>query len=576
MDIRRTILLMIFSFSLLMLWNNWQIHQGNPSLLGGQPQTADSTGKIASDPATAGAASSTPAGVPSAPNVSTTPSSNATANIVPGVTPATVTQAQTVSFKTDVLSLSFDLQGAQLVRADLLAFPSREEKDQPFVLLNNRGGQVYVVQSGLTGAPAGGLYPTHLSPYILLTSDRELIGDQLVIKFSSESGGVRLTKTFTLMRSSYEILVDHQIENLTAQPITPSVYLQISRDGKDAASENSTPSFMSGPVSFTGPAIYSEQDKFQKVSFSEIEKRKATYVKEADNGWFAMVQHYFVTAWIPPQGKTRSYEMIELQKNLFAIRSIEPVGTIAANSQLSVPAKLWVGPQDQENLEKVAPGLDLVVDYGLLTIIAKPLFALMTWLFSLLGNWGWTIVVLTILIKLAFYPLSAASYRSMAKMKLVAPRLQALKEKFGDDRQKLNTAMMEMYRTEKINPLGGCLPIVVQIPVFISLYYVLGSSVELRGAPWIGWIRDLAVQDPYFILPVVMMGTMFIQMKLNPTPPDPMQAKVMMFMPLIFGAMMFFFPSGLVLYWCVNNILSIAQQWYVMRQIATLAATPHR
>jgi YidC/Oxa1 family membrane protein insertase len=576
MDIRRTILLMIFSFSLLMLWNNWQIHQGNPSLLSGQPPPSESASKIASETASLGVASTTPAGVPSAPSVPTPPTSNATANIVPGVTPATATQAQTVNFKTDVLSLTFDLQGAQLVRADLLAFPSREEKDQPFVLLNNRGGQVYVVQSGLTGAPAGGLYPTHLAPYTLLSSDRELNGDQLIIKFSSESSGVKLTKTFTLKRSSYEILVDHQIENLTAQPITPSVYLQITRDGKDAASENSTPSFMSGPVSFTGPAIYSEQDKFQKVSFSEIEKRKATYVKEADNGWFAMVQHYFVTAWIPPQGKSRNYEMIELQKNLFAIRSIEPVGTIAANSQLSVPAKLWVGPQDQEDLEKVAPGLDLVVDYGLLTIIAKPLFVLMTWLFTLLGNWGWTIVVLTILIKAAFYPLSAASYRSMAKMKLVAPRLQALKEKFGDDRQKLNTAMMEMYRTEKINPLGGCLPILVQIPVFISLYYVLGSSVELRGAPWIWWIKDLAVQDPYFILPVVMMGTMFIQMKLNPTPPDPMQAKVMMFMPLIFGAMMFFFPSGLVLYWCVNNILSIAQQWYVMRQIATLAATPHR
>jgi len=575
MDIRRTILLMIFSFSLLMLWNNWQIHQGNPSLLGGQPSLADATGKIATDPAPAGSASGTPAGVPSAPSVSTTPS-NATANIVPGVTPASVAQAQTVNFKTDVLSLSFDLQGAQLVRADLLAYPSREEKDQPFVLLNNRGGQVYVVQSGLTGAPAGGFYPTHLAPYTLLSSDRELNGDQLVIKFSSESSGVKLTKTFTLTRSSYEILVDHQIENLTSQPIAPSVYLQITRDGKDAASENSTPSFMSGPVSFTGPTIYSEQDKFQKVSFSEIEKRKATYVKEADNGWFAMVQHYFVTAWVPQQGKSRNYEMIELQKNLFAIRSIEPVGTIAANSQLSIPAKLWVGPQDQEDLEKVAPGLDLVVDYGLLTIIAKPLFALMTWLFTLLGNWGWTIVVLTVLIKAAFYPLSAASYRSMAKMKLVAPRLQALKEKFGDDRQKLNTAMMEMYRTEKINPLGGCLPILVQIPVFISLYYVLGSSVELRGAPWILWIKDLAVQDPYFILPVVMMGTMFIQMKLNPTPPDPMQAKVMMFMPLIFGAMMFFFPSGLVLYWCVNNILSIAQQWYVMRQIANLATTPHR
>jgi len=572
MDIRRTILLMIFSFSLLMLWNNWQIHQGNPSLLGGT--TPSSTPAPAPTPGAPTAdTSNPPASIPSVP---VAPASSSAASNVPGVTTTAATQVQTVDFKTDVLNISFDLIGAQLVRADLLAFPSREEKDQPFVLLNNRGGQVYIVQSGLTGAPAGSLYPTHLAPFSLITDQRELSGDQLIIKFASESSGVKLTKTFTLKRGSYEILVDHQIENTTAQPISPSVYLQITRDSKDPASENSTPSFMSGPVSFTGPAIYSEQEKFQKVSFSEIEKRKATYIKDADNGWFAMVQHYFVTAWVPSQGKSRSYEMTELQKILFAIRSIEPVGTIAPGSLLNIPAKLWVGPQDQEGLEKVAPGLDLVVDYGLLTIIAKPVFALMTWIYTLLGNWGWTIVVLTILIKAAFYPLSAASYRSMAKMKLVAPRLQALKEKFGDDRQKLNTAMMEMYRTEKINPLGGCLPILIQIPVFISLYYVLGSSVELRGAPWIWWIKDLAVQDPYFILPVIMMGTMFIQMRLNPTPPDPMQAKVMMFMPLVFGAMMFFFPSGLVLYWCVNNILSIAQQWYVMRQIAAIAAVAHR
>ena len=573
MDIRRTILLMIFSFSLLMLWNNWQIHQGNPSLLGG---TTPSSTPAPTPSASTADSTTPPASIPSAPAAPVTPAAGSSLSNVPGVATTAATQAQTVDFKTDVLNISFDLIGAQLVRADLLAFPSREEKDKPFVLLNNRGGQVYVVQSGLTGAPPGSLYPTHLAPFTLITDQRELSGDQLVIKFASELSGVKLTKTFTLKRGSYEILVDHQIENTTAQPIAPSVYLQITRDSKDPASENSTPSFMSGPVSFTGPAIYSDQEKFQKVSFSEIEKRKATYIKDADNGWFAMVQHYFVTAWVPPQGKSRSYEMTELQKNLFAIRSIEPVGTIAPGSQLNIPAKLWVGPQDQEGLEKVAPGLDLVVDYGLLTIIAKPLFALMTWLYTILGNWGWTIVVLTILIKAAFYPLSAASYRSMAKMKLVAPRLQALKEKFGDDRQKLNTAMMEMYRTEKINPLGGCLPILIQIPVFISLYYVLGSSVELRGAPWIWWIKDLAVQDPYFILPVIMMGTMFIQMRLNPTPPDPLQAKVMMFMPLIFGAMMFFFPSGLVLYWCVNNILSIAQQWYVMRQIAAIAAAAHR
>ena len=268
--------------------------------------------------------------------------------------------------------------------------------------------------------------------------------------------------------------------------------------------------------------------------------------------------------------------MLALEKNLYALRSIEPIGAVAPNSSVSVVARLWVGPQDQVALEALAPGLELVVDYGLLTIIAKPVFALMTWLFSLLGNWGWTIVALTVLIKAAFYPLSAASYRSMAKMKMVAPRLQALKEKFGDDRQKLNTAMMEMYRTEKINPLGGCLPIVIQIPVFISLYYVLGSSVELRGAPWVLWVHDLAVRDPYFILPAIMMATMFLQMRLNPTPPDPVQAKVMMFMPLVFGGMMFFFPAGLVLYWCVNNILSIAQQWYITKKMADLAVVAHR
>jgi YidC/Oxa1 family membrane protein insertase len=570
MDIRRTVLLIIFFFSLLMLWNNWQVHQGNPSMLGANTPTAETT-PSATTPAPS-VDNNAAAGVPVAP---VTAPSNTNIN-VPGVATTASPQTQTVEFKTDVLHLTFDLQGAQLTKAVLLDFPSRENKGQPFVLLNKNATQTYVVQSGLTGAPAGSLYPTHLANFTLSTQQRELVDDQLIISFVSEASGVKLTKTFTLERGSYEIRVDHQIENLTSQPVSPSVYLQITRDGKDPESENSTPSFMSGPVSFSGPVVYSEQEKFQKVSFSDIEKRKATYIKEADNGWFAMVQHYFVTAWVPPQGKSRTYEMTELQKNLFAIRSIEPVGTIAAGSQIIIPAKLWVGPQDQERLEAVAPGLDLVVDYGMLTIIAKPLFALMTWLYSLLGNWGWTIVVLTILIKAVFYPLSAASYRSMAKMKLVAPRLQALKEKFGDDRQKLNTAMMEMYRTEKINPLGGCLPILIQIPVFISLYYVLGSSVELRGAPWIWWVKDLAVQDPYFILPVVMMATMFIQMKLNPTPPDPMQAKIMMMMPLVFGAMMFFFPAGLVLYWCVNNILSIAQQWYVMRQIATAAAVAHR
>ena len=569
MDIRRTILLMIFSFSLLMLWNNWQIHQGNPPLFGAPPPKA----APAATTTPADSTTASQAGVPNAPTQAAAPGAAPT---VPGTSAAPLAQAQTVTVKSDVLALTFDLQGAQLVRAELLTVPGKDDKKQPFVLLSRDAGHTYVVQSGLTGAPAGSLYPTHLANYKLVTEEKELNGNTLVVKFESEASGVKLTKTFTLTRGSYAIAVDHQIENLSAQPVTPSVYLQITRDGSDPMGQSNTPSFLQGPVSFTGPAVYSDQDKFQKITFSEIEKRKAQYIKQADNGWFAMVQHYFVTAWVPPQGKTRNYEVTELEKNLFAVRSIEPVGTINPGSQVSVPTKLWVGPQDQSDLEAVAPGLELVVDYGLLTIIAKPVFTLMTWLFSLLGNWGWTIVALTVLIKAAFYPLSAASYRSMAKMKLVAPRLQALREKFADDRQKLNTAMMEMYRTEKINPLGGCLPIVIQIPVFISLYYVLGSSVELRGAPWILWIHDLSVQDPYFILPLIMMATMFIQMKLNPTPPDPVQAKVMMFMPLVFGGMMFFFPSGLVLYWCVNNILSIAQQWHITRSIATQTAAAHR
>lgn len=565
MDIRRTILLMIFSFSLLLLWNNWQVRQGNAPLFGAPTAVKPST--PISDPATAAG------GVPVAP-VAITPT--ATASTVPGLAAQVIAPLQSVTFKTDVLSLTFDLQGAQLIRTDLLAFPSVEDPSKPFTLLERVAGRTYIVQSGLTGAPAGTLFPTHLAPFTLETEARELTGESLVIKFSSTSGEVKLTKTFTLKRSNYVVEVDHRIENLSAQPVAPSVYLQITRDGADPAGESSAPSFLSGPANFFGAAIYSEQEKFQKVTFDEIEKRKATHIKQADNGWFALIQHYFVTAWVPPQGKTRSYEMLALEKNLYALRSVEPVGAIAPNSSVSVVARLWVGPQDQVALEALAPGLELVVDYGLLTIIAKPVFALMTWLFSLLGNWGWTIVALTVLIKAAFYPLSAASYRSMAKMKMVAPRLQALKEKFGDDRQKLNTAMMEMYRTEKINPLGGCLPIVIQIPVFISLYYVLGSSVELRGAPWILWVHDLAVRDPYFILPAIMMVTMFLQMRLNPTPPDPVQAKVMMFMPLIFGGMMFFFPAGLVLYWCVNNILSIAQQWYITKKMADLAVVANR
>jgi YidC/Oxa1 family membrane protein insertase len=540
---------MIFSFSLLLLWNNWQIHNGKPSLFGG-PTPAAST----SEPQAA-ANNATPS-VPSSPAPAA-----AAPSAVPGAAAPAAARSEEIVITTDVLRLTFDTMGAQLVRAELLKYPATGQPDKPTVLLDRSAGLNYVVQTGVVGAPNGQSFPTHQTPFRFVSSDRQMTGDSLAVAFESESGGMKVTKTFTLHRGRYDIDVRHDLANVGSAPVTPALYLQLERDGNDPAD---TSSFYH---TFTGFAVYSEQDKFQKITFGDIEKKKANYIKQADNGWIAVVQHYFATAWVPPQGKPRNNELLEVQKNLYAARSIEAVGDVAPGAAARVDSHLWVGPQDQKAMAALAPGLELVVDYGWLTIIAKPLFKLMTWLHSLLGNWGWTIVALTVLIKAVFYPLAAASYRSMARMKQVAPRLQALKEKYGDDKQKLNAAMMEMYRTEKINPLGGCLPMVVQIPVFISLYWVLLASVEMRGAPWILWVHDLSIRDPYFILPAIMMATMFLQIKLNPTPPDPVQAKVMMIMPLVFGGMMFFFPAGLVLYWCVNNTLSIAQQWSITRAL---------
>ncbi|UYO93743.1 membrane protein insertase YidC [Pollutimonas sp. M17] len=553
MDIRRTVLWMIFSLSLLLLWNNWQVHNGKPSLFG-----ASSTATQEAAPAQAGAVSADP----SIPSAAPAASAVAADTTVPGSgTQAPASTSEKVQVKTDVYNLTFDTQGAQLVKAELVKYSAPGAKDEPMVLLDNSAQSVYMAQTGVVGAPAGQSYPTHLTPFRLVSSDTALAGDTLKVVFEAESGGVKVVKTYTLHKGRYDIDVQHDVYNVGDTAITPSLYLQLARDGNDPSDKSS---FYS---TFTGPALYSAEEKFQKITFSDIDKGKSGYVKQADNGWIGMVQHYFASAWVPPEGKVRHNEALRLSNNLYAIRSIESVGSIQPGEHVAVDSHLWVGPQDQKAMSELAPGLELVVDYGWLTIIAKPLFKVMTWLHALLGNWGWTIVVLTLLIKLVFYPLSAASYRSMAKMKQVTPRMQALREKFGDDKAKLNAAMMEMYRTEKINPLGGCLPMVVQIPVFISLYWVLLGSVEMRGAPWILWIHDLSVRDPWFILPAFMMATMFLQIKLNPTPPDPTQARIMMIMPLVFGGMMFFFPAGLVLYWCVNNAVSIAQQRYIMHKL---------
>jgi YidC/Oxa1 family membrane protein insertase len=386
--------------------------------------------------------------------------------------------------------------------------------------------------------------------------------DKLLVRLEAPGPeGVKTVKTLTFHRGSYVIDITHEIINGSAAPLAAHAYFQFLRDGAPPAGD---PKMVN---TYTGAAVYTEQEKFHKLSFSDLDKDKASFPKTATDGWIAMLQHYFVAAWLPKEGTAREYYAKPLADKLYSVGVILPVAAIAPNASGSVSVSLYAGPQEQDALKNIAPGLNLTVDYGWLTVVAAPLFWLLQFLHRWVGNWGVAIILLTVLIKAVFFPLSAASYKSMAKMKLVTPRMTKLREQYGNDRARLNQAMMELYKTEKINPLGGCLPIVVQIPVFISLYWVLLASVELRHAPFYLWIHDLAAQDPYYVLPLLMMGSMLIQTKLNPVPPDPVQAKVMMIMPFAFGVMFFFFPAGLVLYWLVNNILSIAQQWQITRMI---------
>ena len=549
MDTRRSILWMIFVFSLFMIWNSWMSYNNPPV----QQSTEQQQNGLQADLAT-------PNSIPSA----ATDANSAHAAMSDTGNGEAATEQEIITINTDVFTILFDTKGAQVVGAKLhLVRPEDPENVQDFVLLDD-GQTVYTVQSGLVG-PAGKNYPNQNTLFRMVSDETEMSGDTLDVVFEAEEDGLQLRRTYTFHRGTFKIDVNDSVSNISEEPQSPSIYLQITRDNHDA------PGGTYFYNTFNGFAMYTDQERFEKISFSDIDKNNASHANQANDGWISFIQHFFVTAWVPEEGKDRHYDVRKISNNLYAMSTIEPLGTIQPQSTISSNSVLWVGPQDQQQLSEISTGLDLVVDYGWLTIIAKPMFNFMTWLYSFIGNWGWTIVVLTIIIKIVLYPLSAASYRSMARMKHVGPRMQALKEKYGDDRQKLNAAMMERYRTEKINPMGGCLPIVLQIPIFLTLYRVILASVELRGAPWILWIQDLAVADPYFILPAIMTATMFLQFKLNPTPPDPMQARIMMIMPLVFGAMMFMFPSGLVLYWVVNNILSIAQQQFITRRLAKVA-----
>lgn len=544
-DIRRTIVWVIFVFSLILLWDQWQLHNGRQATF--FPR-ASNTAAGASPAASAPGASAVP---PAA----ATPAAGGVA-AVPGATPETsAAPHEQIEVRTDVLKLVFDTQGGSVVRSEFLKFDETGHPGQPFVLLDTSAKRVYQAQSGLVGGP----FPTHKT-VMKFVGERQLAdgADTLVLRFESpEVGGVRLNKIYTLKRGSYVLDVRHEIVNASGQAVSPQLYLQLVRDGNQPPGESS---FYS---TFTGPAFYTDAKKFQKVEFSDIEKGKAEFAQQAPDGWVAMVQHYFVSAWLPAQDKPHENFARKIDTNLYAAGLISPVGSVAPGATAEVQDRLLIGPQEEKALAALAPGLELVKDYGFFTILSKPLYWLLDWLHSVIGNWGWAIVALVFLLKIAFYWLNAKAYASMAKMKAINPRVMALRERFKDNPQQMQMEMMRIYREEKVNPLGGCLPIMIQIPVFIALYWVLLSSVEMRGAPWVLWIKDLSVKDPYFILPIVMTLTTLLQTALNPLPPDPMQAKLMWIMPLVFSVMFFFFPAGLVLYWITNNILTIAQQWFI-------------
>jgi YidC/Oxa1 family membrane protein insertase len=549
-DIRRTILWVVFGFSLVMLWDQWQLHNGNkptffptatpPVVATDSSQTNDTPNPVATQTIASLPADSAP--------------------------DANQTKAETVDIQTNLLKLRFDTQGASLIYAELLKHKDVLRPGSNVTLFDNSRERVYLAQTGLVGGPAGVSWPTHKSPMRLTSPSNFMDGeDSLVLRFESETlGGVKLIKSYTVNKNSYVLSVQHEILNQSGETVSPQIYVQLVRDGNKLEGESA---FYS---TFTGPAVFTNSKKYQKIEFSDIEKDNADFEKKSDLGFVAMVQHYFASAWLMDDAQMRDLYARKIDTNLYSVGMVAPLPALANESKQIHQTRLFVGPQEEKLLEGLYPGLELVKDYGWLTILAKPLYWLLDALYSYIGNWGWSIVALVVVLKIAFYWLNSQAYKSMGKMKAINPKIMEMRERLKDNPQQMQMEMMKIYREEKVNPLGGCLPIAVQIPFFIALYWVLLSSVEMRNAPWVGWVQDLAAPDPWFILPLLMTLTSLLQTWLNPTPPDPLQAKLMWMMPLAFSVMFFFFPSGLVLYWLSNNILSIAQQWMINKQLGVL------
>lgn len=533
MDLQRLFLFLIFAFSTVLVWDGWQQYQ-HPEKYALQPATTIEGQKKSN-------------GVVPAFATALTQSQR-----------KSVSESKIIHVKTDIYDVEISTVGGDISRLALLHHPDSADQNKPFILFENGSGtHNYTAQSGLLG---DGL-PNHNTVFTADQSNYELNSqaDSVQVRMVAEqNSALSVVKVITFRRNDYVIDITYELTNNGTQSVTTNSYFQLVRDDVPPAGSS-----MFLPT-YTGAAVYTEANKFQKVAFTDIAKSKQDYPKESNDGWIGMLQHYFVAAWLPNESAKREYFTRKLDGNMYSAGVVLGETTIQPGQSTKINSRLYAGPAKSE-LDAITPGLGLTVDYGWVTVIAAPLFWVMSFFHDWTGNWGIAIILLTVLIKLLFFPLSAASYRSMAKMRLVAPKLEKIKEQYGHDREQLNRSMMELYKTEKINPLGGCLPVMIQIPVFIALFWAILSSVEMRYAPFFGWITDLSVADPYFILPVLMGLSMIIQTRLNPTPLDPMQAKVMQIMPIAFSVVFFFFPAGLVLYSIVNNLLSIAQQWYITR-----------
>jgi YidC/Oxa1 family membrane protein insertase len=545
MENQRLLLVAALVFVLFLLWQNWMEFQARK-----YPPPAAPVATAPADPAVST--------VPAPP----TPDVPAIAPI-PGVSPRAVTGAgQRVRVITDLFEAEIDTMGGDLRQVGLRTYSeSVRQPDRPFQLLKD-GPEIFIAQSGLV-ALRDGPAPNHYAQFAAAQSEYRLADGQEVLEVRlnwEDPSGVRVVKTYTFRRGSFLVELNQRVENHGDRDWQGSQYRQFQRT---PPAKNG--GFFGGAITYTGAVISTPEQRYEKFSFSDIDKRELN--QPVQGGWVAMIQHYFLGAWVPPPDEINDFYTRALGDNRYVVGMRGPLQTVPAGETGEFRTRLYLGPKLPEVLGEIEPNLHLTVDYGMLTIIAEPLFWMLKMIHRFVGNWGWSIIILTILIKLAFYKLSETSYRSMANMRRLGPELTRLKDLYGDDKQKMNQAMMDLYKKEKINPLGGCLPILVQIPVFIALYWVLVESVQLRQAPFILWIEDLAIRDPYYVLPLIMGVTMFVQQKLSPAPPDPIQAKVMMALPIVFTFMFLWFPAGLVLYWVVNNTLSIAQQWVITRRV---------